>query len=132
MQVDRLDQRAVGRALVGNGVLDRQDVLRYTGAHTAGTMLEFRYPERILRRIVCTFIDERQTDGSSGPYAADIAATTLAHLVPEEIERVELLDFQGPGRPVMLQIFTRSFIMEMATRDLPLRSPIITPFGECF
>jgi hypothetical protein len=133
MQVRRIDARAGGRltAFLG-GFLDRAQVLAYSGSHTASTMMQFRYPQRILGRIACTFVDDRQTAGSNGPLAREIAEATLGHLLPEEIERVELLEFpEVQGRPLMLQIYTRSFVMEMSTRDLQLRSPMITPFGIC-
>lgn len=136
MQVRRLEQRAGGRVMTGQGVLDRAEVLRYaTGAHTAGTMLAFEYPERTLRRIVCTFLDERQIDVVPG-MGSEIAEAILGHTLPEEIERVELLQFDTPrtpdGKPLILQAYTRSFIMAMSTQELALRERTLTAFGQCF
>jgi hypothetical protein len=131
-QVRRIADHAGGRLTFGRGTMDRAEVLRYAGSHTVSTMLEFEYPQATLSRIVCTFIDDRQADGAGGALGGEMAAATLGRLVPEEIERVELLQFGGVrSPPLMLQIYTRSFIMEMATKNLPLRTPTITPFGGC-
>ena len=122
IQAKRLEERADGRAAVGRWAeMDREEVLRYaTGSHSLSTMLEFEYPEHIRGRIVCTYIDEREAN-----------LTTYAPY-PEEIERIELLQFDAlPDRPLMLQIFTRSFVMAMATQDVKLRTPTMIP-GACF
>jgi len=137
MQVRRIDERAGGRVAFGRGVMDREEVLRYTGSHTASTMLDFELPAQTRERIHCVFLDERRIDGSFPPGVGDeIADFILGHTLPEEIERVELLQFDQPKvdgrRPLMLQIYTRSFIMEMATQGLRLRHPTITIGGQCF
>ena len=132
VQVRRIAEHAGGRAVFGRGVMDRADVLRYSGAHTASSMLEFELPARMLSRVICTFVDDRSTDGAGSAIAEEIAQATLHQMVPEEIERVELLQFGGVRNPpLMLQIYTRSFIMEMATKNLPLRTPTISPLGGC-
>jgi len=125
MQVRRLEERAGGREAGGWwGELDRERIVRYTGSHTAGTMIEFEYPARIQARIACVFIDERQAGMSSGAIGREVRDVSLTHTLPEEIERVELLQFDDyEGRPLMLQIFTRSFIMAMATEGVTLRTP---------
>jgi hypothetical protein len=132
-QVRRLEERAGGWVMAGKGVMDRDEVLRYaTGGHTAGSMLEFEYPQRTLERIICTFVDEEQVDVNplTGKELADFV---LGHTLPEEIERVELLQIDyAAGRPLILQVFTRSFIMTMATQDIPLKKRTVTPFGQCF
>jgi len=132
MQVARIEERAGGRITSRQRVMDRESVLRYTGSHTAATMLQFEFPPRTVGRIMCTFIDERQIDLSRGAIGREIRDAVLSHTLPEEIERVELLQFDNlEGRPLMLQIYTRSFVMAMATRGLSLRTPTITPFGVC-
>jgi len=132
-QIRRIEDRAGGRPMAGKGVMDRQEILRYaSGAHTAASMLESEYPQMTLDRILCTFIDERQVDVN--PTTGDeLADFILGHMVPEEIERVELLKFDAVGPPdLVLQIYTRSFIMAMTTQDIPLKERTITPFGQCF
>lgn len=131
MQIRRLEERAGGRVMAGQGVLDREEVLRYAGAHTAATMLEFRYPERIGRRIACVVIDDNQVDVSA-TMGREISDFVLGHTLPEEIERVELLVWDAlEGRPIMLRIYTRSFIMAMSRGDVTLREPTMTPSGQC-
>ncbi|MDH3206620.1 MAG: carboxypeptidase-like regulatory domain-containing protein [Gemmatimonadota bacterium] len=132
MQLRRIDEQGRGRLTVGRGVMDRQRIVRYAGSATVSSMLEFEYPERTLERIVCTFIDDRPVDGGFGALAPEMARVILEHLLPEEIERLEMLQFDSAaGRPLMLQIYTRSFIMAMATQNVSLRTPAITPFGRC-
>jgi hypothetical protein len=133
MQIRRIDDHARGRLTTfREGFMDRERVLDYAGSHTASSMLQFEYPQRILDWIACTFIDDRPTDGSYGALGAEVAAATLAQTVPEEIERVELSEFPGAeGRPLILHIYTRSFIMAMTTQSIPLRTPTINPRGQC-
>jgi len=44
MQVRRIEEHARGRLGFGRGVMDRQEILRYTGSANASSMLEFEYP----------------------------------------------------------------------------------------
>jgi hypothetical protein len=120
MQVRRLEERAGGRTAGGWwGVMDRESIVRYTGSHTASTMLQFELPQRILRRVVCTYIDERLIDITPGAMGREIRDVVLTHTLPEEIERVEFLQF-----------YTRSFIMAMATQDVRLRTPTIVQIRQ--
>jgi len=69
---------------------------------------------------------------ASALWRARMTRAILGQLLPEEIERLELLQFASPeGRPLMLQIYTRSFIMAMATQNVSLRTPTISPLGKC-
>jgi Carboxypeptidase regulatory-like domain len=132
-QIRKIEDRAGGRPMAGKGVMDRREILRYaSGAHSVTSMLDFEYPQRTLDRILCTFIDEQQV-GVNPTTGAEIVAFSLDHAYPEEIERMELLQFDtAQGRPLILQIYTRSFIMAMTTQDIPLKERTITPFGQCF
>jgi hypothetical protein len=136
VQVRRLGERAGGRLMTGWLLMDRERIIRYAGSHTAESMLQFEWPGHILGRIQCTFIDERQIDLAPGAMGKEIRSAVLMHTLPEEIERVEMLTFDNLlGRPTMLQIYTRSFIMAMATQDVSLRTPNMLPLGNgytCF
>ncbi len=131
VQVRRLEERAGGRLTSAFGVMDRSEILRYSGSHTAATMLEFDLPQRIRDRIICLFVDERHVD--AGPSSrAELRNAVLGHTLPEEIERVEVLVFDSAvGRPIMLRVYTRTFLMAMTTQEIPLRQPTVTPTGEC-
>ena len=129
VQIRRLDERAGGRLMTAWG-LDRRAILRYSGSHTALTMMQFNLPAHILRRVTCTFLDERLLDISS-TMGKEVRDAILTHTLPEEIERVELLTFDNLlGRPVMMQMYTRSFIAAMTTQDVPLRTPTILRQGN--
>ena len=48
----------------------------------------------------------------------------LENTVPEELERVELLEFTLSGaRAMMLRVYTRDFIQRQIATSTPLRSP---------
>ena len=131
-QVARIEERGAGRAMAGWAGLGREEIMRFTGAHTARSMIEFNFPQRVRGRIACYYVDERRIDGAFG-LGAEIAAAQLEHTLPEEIERVELLVFDSVlGRPIMARLYTRTFIMQMATGEATLRQNlVITPTGEC-
>jgi hypothetical protein len=132
VQVRRLEERAGGRLMTGRGSMDRSEILRYTGSHTASTMMQFNFPQRTLDRISCAFLDERQLDVSAS-MGGEIADFVLGQTLPEEIERLELLLFQtAVGEVVMLQVYTRSFIMAMSTQGFALRTPTVAATGQCF
>jgi hypothetical protein len=52
---------------------------------------------------------------------------------PQEIERVELLEFHvGPGRTFMLRVYTRLFFQELIARNQPLQRATVDPYtGVC-
>ena len=100
-------------ALVNVNVIpmDRDRVLRYAGGHTVATMLEWEYGRR-MSSVRCLLVNEK-------PWLTDWQPWTLFHILPEDLERVELL-FDGQ----MMRIYTREFMREMIGGDVELRTPV--------
>jgi len=95
-ELARLDDRAGGRRAIGMGPLNRDDLLRWSGA-TLLDILRARFPIRG-RRVRCVVLDERDVGISMlGP----TLQTTLAN----DVERIEFL-FRGamPIAPLSLPI----------------------------
>ena len=110
MQVQRLEERASPRRSVLMRPMTRERLLRYAGRLTIADMLEWEYGRR-LRRVKCVLINEEQLAGAWQP-------SSLFHILPEDVERIEFL-FDG----AMLRIYTREFMREMISREVPLRTP---------
>ena len=96
---------------------NRERLLRYAGTHTLGDAIHFEYWGRGIDGIGCVLIDEKQT--SQIVPIDHFLHTTL----PEELERIEFLDFGPQG--LMLRIYTREFMQEMFDLNLELRTPVM-------
>lgn len=125
VQNRRLDERVGGRRPSFRATLERDRLSRYLNNWTVLDMLETEYPLRTLRRVACVFIDERQVD--EGPFfiRGALRRSWLTGLFPDEVERVEFHEFPGPGRPLMLRIYTRSFMAELIGRERTLPRPVL-------
>jgi hypothetical protein len=110
-QAFRLEERGEPRGTAMLRAMDRDRVLGYAGGHTVATMLEWEYGRR-LGSVRCLLVNEE-------PWLSDWQPWTLFHILPEDLERVELL-FDGQ----MLRIYTREFMREMISRDVELRTPV--------
>ncbi len=127
VQAQRLEERAGDLLYENRPPLMRDDMARYTGSGTLRTMLEMKYPS-ILRRVGvgCFIFDEQPIR------TRDERIWALEHTLPEELERVEILEFPGPARRFMLRVYSRAFFQELITRSPSLRNPIMQPFtGSC-
>jgi hypothetical protein len=117
-QVERLAVRASPRFVAGMRNLNRDRLLRYAGSATVWDVLLFEYGERKLGRLgsrnACILIDEVQHEVGPGTRAL------LMHMLPEELERIEFM-FSG----TMLRVYTREFMQQMISRDMPLRRPFM-------
>jgi len=118
VQVRRLEERASPLRSVMMRPLNREGLLRYAGRQTVAGMLEWEYGNR-LRQVRCVLVNEEQLAGAWQP-------STLFHILPEDVERIEFL-FAG----AMLRIYTREFMREMISREVELRTPsYFAPFAE--
>lgn len=108
--------RASPRFLAGMRNLDRDRLLRYAGSAIVWDVLLFEYGERELDRVSngCVLIDEVQHEVGPGTRAL------LMHMLPEKLERIDFM-FNGS----MLRVYTREFMQQMASRDMPLRRPLM-------
>jgi hypothetical protein len=118
VQVHRLEDRASPRRSVLMRPMNRDRVLTHAGRRTVAGMLEWEYGSR-LRGVRCVLVNEEQLLGAWEP-------SSLFHILPEGVERVEVL-FGG----AMVRIYTREFMREMVGREVELRAPIyFHPFPE--
>ena len=56
--------------------------------------------------------------------------TVIRNTIPEELERIELLEFPAPGRTFQLRIYTRAYFQELVTRNQPLQKAVLVR-GVC-
>lgn len=123
VQVERLEERAEGRRSVLMRPMNRESLLRrHAGRRTLAGVLEWDY-ERYLGRVNCVVIDEEQLLGAWEP-------SSLFHILPEELERIEFLAFGPRSEAIMVRIYTRDFIQEMTSRQIPLRTPVYFGFSR--
>jgi hypothetical protein len=124
VQTRRIEQRAGEHLYEYRAPFDRDVLASYSSSSNVASIMESKYPLNILQRVVCILVDERhiQTDHER--------RSVLLNMFPQEIERMELLEFaiEGGRRAFMLRIYTRSFFQQMIARDLPLRRPAIHAF----
>lgn len=98
--------------------MNRDVMARYMGTGTLQTMMEAKYPLNVLEKVVCLVVDERQVRAGAE------SAFVLRHTIPEELERVEVLEFHlGGDRQLMVRAYTRSFFQELIARNQRLRPP---------
>jgi hypothetical protein len=126
IQTERIEERAGELLYENRPPLNRDDMARYSGFGTLAIMMEAKYTRPILRGIVCILFDERFiTSGVEWRWL-------LENTIPEELERVELLEFPGPGRLFMLRVYTRAFFEELVVTNQPLKQPLLIEFtGFC-
>ena len=105
--------------------LGREDLARYPGFGTLRTMMEARYPLGILRRVGCIIFDEQWI--RTGVERRWV----LENTTPEELERVEVLEFALAGaRAMMLRVYTREFFQQLVATNTPLRRPFWHEYTE--
>ena len=119
VQVERLEDRAGDLLYQFRPALGRDDLSRYTGFGTLRTVLEAKYPAHILRMVACVIFDEQQIR------TPEERRFVLETAIPEELERIEFLEFPGPERALMLRVYTRAFFQEMIATNRQLRTPIM-------
>ncbi len=114
-QVQRLEHRAGDLLYESRPPMNRAELSRYAGFGTVQSLMENKYPLAILRRIECLTLDEEVI------WTRWRINSVIRNTIPEELERIELLEFPGPGRSFQLRIYTRAFFQELiAGRNPPL------------
>jgi hypothetical protein len=113
-QVDRVEARAHPFLTAVMPPMDREYLLRNRNG-TAFDLIRHRYGH-FVRRIRCILIDDRQR--YNGP-------AELAHFLPEELERIEVLE-----RGRMLRIYTRDYIRDRLGERGKLPMPVYVEYAE--
>lgn len=121
-QAQRLDDRANDTAQVyrpyhTRPTVDRDDMARYASRATLQTMLESMYNMRTLRRVGCFVIDERAV-------RSRVERThVLQTMLPQEVERIEVIEFPDQAGVLMMRVYTRRFFQQLVATNRPLRTP---------
>lgn len=113
-QVDRIEERAHPFITTVMPVMDREYLLRNQNA-TALDLIRRRYG-MFLGRIACILIDDRQSYNG---------LAELAHFLPEELERIEVLK-----RGKMLRIYTRDYIRRRLGEEGELPMPVYVEYVD--
>ena len=118
LQIGRIVDRAGGRRAILMRPLERDRLLRRTGA-SLGDVLKSMYPRRHLQRVRCIFVDERLL-------SPRIDGDWVNSMSPGEVERVEFL-----YRGAIMRIYTRDFMKRMIAGEIELRhvTYVATPTG---
>lgn len=119
----RLDDRAGERMYEYQPALNREDLAQFSANTTLRQVMEAKYPLHILRRIECFFLDEQEYRFISDDHRLSVFEGTFAN----EIARIELLEFPGPGRLFMARVYTRRFFQRQVGSPDDLAKPSITP-----
>ena len=127
VQVRRIESRAEGRIVSFPRVMDRQRLARYLNNFTLLDMLEREVPARVLGRVACVLIDDQQIDGTTGFMRAALRRSYLLGTYPDEVERLEFLEFTTPGggRVLQLRVYTKDYMARLVGSDRPLPPPVL-------
>jgi hypothetical protein len=116
VQNQRLEERAGNNLYGGRSSVNRDDIVDQVGHGSLMTLMESKYPMSVLSRIVCVVFDDRQVESAAR------VRFVLENTLPENMERLELLQFQIERRQLlMLRVYTRRFFVDMMARNQPLR-----------
>lgn len=116
VELRRLEERAGGHMAITMRPLNREDLLRWSGA-SLKDVLRVKFPVR-RRRIRCVVVDEKALTPEMTPGVLD---TTLA----QDVERMEFL-FRG----AMLRVYTREFMRTMLGSGIRLRRPLFVEMAH--
>ena len=119
-QIDKIEERSAGISAIGRTPMNRERLVFYSGTFSLLEALEVEYRNREMGEIGCIIIDEKREDFLPADHF-------LQTLLPEELERVELL-FDGQ----MLRIYTREFMQYMFDSELELRTPVFVDVSPPF
>lgn len=102
--------------------LGREEMARFMSRGSLQNLLERTYPISVLRRVSCFLIDERPT------YSRTERTHVLQTTLPQQLERIELLEFPGQRGALMLRVYTRRFFQELIATNRSLRTPVMVNF----
>jgi len=125
VQAARLEERAPEHRYKHTPSLNRDDMARFMDNGTLQIVMEWTYPPVILRSVGCFIFDEREID--------DVRErrNLLENTPAKALERVELFEFPGGRRLVMVRVYTRDFFMRHVGSDQPMRVPNMQVGGVC-
>lgn len=83
--------------------LTRDLLSQHMGTGTLETIVESRYPPTVYRSIGCILVDDEPVR-----HRWD-REWVIRNTIPEDLERIELLEVPGPGRSFALRVYTRRY-----------------------
>jgi hypothetical protein len=127
--VERLDVRGGKRVLRYRPPLDRDELARLRANTTLREVLEQRFPPFVVRSIGCLFVDEFEY--RFGKDDDDYRRSVYEGTYVNDVERIELFEFPGEGRLIMVRVYTADFFRTHVSRAHELATPsmIETPMG---
>ena len=113
VQHRRLADRAGEYLYEFRPALTRDLLSRYMGTGTLETIVEARYPPAVYRSIGCILVDDRPIRQRWE------REWVIRNTIPEDLERIELLDIPGPGRSFALRVYTRRYFQVLIAETTP-------------
>jgi hypothetical protein len=111
--------------------LTRDLLSRHMGTGTLETIVESRYPPTVYRSIGCILVDDEPVRQRWD------REWVIRNTIPEDLERIELLEVPGPGRSFALRVYTRRYFQiliagttEENLNEVLARSLIDNPCSE--
>ena len=99
-QIETLDQRSAGRRYRTTPVLDRKDLLKYLNG-SISEVVQMKIGRSMHSRIRCIVVDDQ-------PQSA-VSRQLYFTMPPDHFERVEILEYPGMQRALMVRLYTREF-----------------------
>jgi hypothetical protein len=112
-QMERIDRRAEGYRYDPLPVLEREDLLEYRN-WLLHELIAYHLGPGMTRRIGCIVIDEVSTQDSR------TQAARFSMMTPAEVHRVEVTEYPGARRALMLRVYTRRFVQAMVNDQAQL------------
>ncbi|MGH7468761.1 MAG: carboxypeptidase-like regulatory domain-containing protein [Pseudomonas sp.] len=99
----RLDERSAGRRYKFLPTLERAQLLEdLNRSGTIADILRYRLGQAMYRRVACVVVDENPIRGRQ-----------FVTMLPDRIQRVEILEIPGMSRRLMVRIYTRAFVQDL-------------------
>lgn len=112
-QMERIDERADGHRYSPLPVLERDDLLAYRN-WLVPEIIDWELGPGMSRRVACVVLDEESVEDSF------ILRERYRTLTPLEVHRVEVTDYPGMARALMLRVYTRDFVQRMVNDQVDL------------
>lgn len=128
-QVERMQDRVGMRWSPFARPINRDGLMRYAGGATMWEVLEAEYRPQRLNRVKCVVVDEQVVGERSGPIHNTLwaARTVMRTLLPEEVERVEVMAYGGRLEGLVVRVYTRAFMQRLIAGNAQL---VKNPLGH--
>ena len=127
-QVSRLEERVGMRWSPLMPPMNRDDLLRYADEATMWDVLLAEH-RQWLDKVKCVVLDEHVVGERAGPIHNSlwVARSAMRGLLPEEVERIEVMAYGGRLQGLVLRVYTRAFMQRLIAGDAQL---VANPLGH--